>query len=293
MSKEYLISTATRIKYYRPTYPDSEGPLKIIPYMTLPIRQEDLITHQINPENLGLTTAIEYSISEGWYYSKNVTKIIPFRHAAVDFSLPYGFPVAAPCDGYVISSYYSYPLIDAKGNLLRKNGKVINNGLGYFVQIYNTIQGRIVQLGHLSDISNNIPFSKPIRDGVRWLPTNNVLTSEQMISGKNPNVVYVKTGETVGYVGYSGLTYGEDYQSSCERPYRINPNAVGTWSAPHIHMDESARNFITGKKDWRRDPYAIYGWNNMYPTHYNKITMKEENLFLVDQFNRPFFADRI
>ena len=289
--KETLLTAATRFKYHRPVYPGETEQLKPIPYLRLPFNQSDLAHWQIRPSQPGIGRRVEYTISEGWWYSAETKKLIPYMHTAVDYRLPYGFPVAAPCDGISMSSYYSFPFKDKRGNPhTNSKGEKSHFGIGYFVQIYNPAQKRIVQLGHLSDIASEIPFSIPQKADGKWNPTNNTATPEQMLLDKE-HFRFVQTGEIIGYVGYSGLTYGEDYKEGCDRPFRINPDEIGTINIPHIHMDESRRNIITGKKDWRRDPYDIYKTSPYYPSHSNDIDIGPNPLFLTDENNRPKFAD--
>src|SRR3989338_10975262 len=98
MIKERIISELTRWKYHRPQYPESEVKVEPIPYLKLPFAQEDFKSLTTRSQQPGLRHKEEYSISEGWYYKKRTRQISGFRHAAVDFFLPYGFPVRAPCD---------------------------------------------------------------------------------------------------------------------------------------------------------------------------------------------------
>jgi len=289
MVTERLRADVTRYFRHKPLYPGATCALEPIPYIKLPLRNADLSHSQIRPSQPGIGTKIDYSISEGWYYSKN---IFGFGHGAVDFKLPYGFPVAAPCEGYAMSSYHSYPLTDNKGDILVRNGIKIGLGIGYFVQIYNPQRDRFIQLGHLSNIADKMPFSVPIRSGNKWLATGHLLNREEMLRGNNQNLIYVKAGETVGFVGYSGLTNEEDYKEGYKRPYLIDPNKVFTWSIPHVHMDEFQRNFQTGKKNWRRDPYDLYSKKGRYPTHTNTLSIGKDPLFLTDENDRPYFADR-
>ena len=292
MLNEHLIANLTRLKYHRPKYPGETCLVNPKPYLCLPFRREDISRSQLRPTQVGIAEKIDYKISEGWYYSRDIARFVPYRHAAIDFALPYLFPVAAPCDGFAMSSYYSYCLVDRRGNIRKVNGKMLSFGIGYFVQIYNPEINRFIQLGHLSDIHEKIPFSIPLKQRNRWEPTNYIQTIEKIISENNPSVVFVKTGETVGYVGYSGLCYEDDYKEGYKRPYKIDPRLTGTWNIPHIHMDEFQRNYRTGKKDWRRDPYGIYSWRSAYPTHANSAFIGNEPLFLTDANNRPFYADQ-
>lgn len=274
MIQERLMGEVTHFLRHRPRYPGKESRLEPVPYLKLPFTKAGL-----------------YHISEGWYYSSKVRSVVPFGHGAVDFALPYGHPVAAPCDGYAIASYHSYPLLDRDGKVKIKNGVAQRFGIGYFVQIYNPGQDRFVQLGHLSNVADTIPFSVPKKNGAIWQATGHLLSQDEMTGGKNPMVAFVKTGETIGFVGYSGLTSAEDYLEGYKRPYVIDPNIISTWNIPHVHMDEFQRNQITGKKDWRRDPYDIYMKDGSYPTHSNSQKIGKEPLFLTDENSRPLFAD--
>ena len=289
MLAEMLKADITRYLRHKPKYPGATQALEPIPFITLPLREDDLKHSQIRHGQLGIGRRVYYSIYEGWYYSGNY---FGFGHGAVDIKLPYGFPIAAPCDGYAMSSYHSHPLTDKKGNIVVRDGIKIRFGIGYFVQIYNPQQDRFIQLGHLSNIADKIPFSVPERKSDRREATNHILNRRQILEGNNPNLIYVKTGDIVGFVGYSGLASDEDYKEGYNRPYIIDPDTNPTWSVPHLHMDEFQRNFKTGKKDWRRDPYDLYNKKVRYPTHSNNLNIGEAPLFLTDENDLPHFADK-
>jgi len=290
MLTETLLGLSREI-YHHPKYPGERSRLSPTPYLTLPFRKEDLDHYQIRPSQIGIGRKIDYKISEGWWYSEDIRKFIPFKHTAVDFSLPYGFPIASPCDGYAMSSYYAYPFAPNGQTMSNTQEEMPHFGMGYFVQIYNPDQNRFVQLGHLSDVSEFIPFSLPVKKDGKWIPTNNTQTPEEILTPGNSNVVFVRTGENIGFVGLSGLTYGEDYQQGFERPIPVDPAKINTIHIPHIHLDEWMRNYVTGKKDWRRDPYDIYKRRESYPTHSNGLNIGKEPLFLTDESGRPLFAD--
>ncbi len=259
-------------------------------YLHLPLNQEELV-RPIRASQSQIRTPVEWYISEGWLYSERVQEYgFFFHHGGVDFALPYGHRVAAPMDGYAISSYEAHPLLDRNGRIQRKNGINLRFGLGYFVQIYNPEQNRFIQLGHLSNVADAIPFNKPILKHGVWKAVGHVLTPEEMIRPGNTNVVKVKTGDLIGFVGYSGLAHEEDYFGH-DRPDVLNPKEVPTWSIPHIHMDEFQRNYKTGKKDWRRDPFDLYMTYRHYAASANILRVGKEPLFLTDQSDRPLFAD--
>lgn len=277
----------SRAIYHHPKYPGEESSITATPYLTLPFRQEDLNHSQIRPSQLGISQKINYEVSEGWWYLRK----LPFKHTAIDWVLPYGFQVAAPCSGFAMSSYYAYPFASNRQKKVNSKGEKSHFGMGYFVQIYEPNQNRFVQMGHFSDIAETIPFSPPIKKDGKWIPTNHTQTPEEIMSPNNPNVVFVRTGDTIGFVGFSGLTYGEDYKQGYDRPMPINPRQVDTIYTPHIHFDEWMRNFDTGRKEWRRDPYDIYKRACSYPSHTNNLNIGQEPLFLTDQSGRPLFAD--
>ncbi|MEK7150789.1 MAG: M23 family metallopeptidase [Patescibacteria group bacterium] len=284
MLVENLKAELTRKWYHWPRYPGEQKYLEAIAYLRLPFTKEDLDWSVIRSSQPGITRKIQYEVSEGWWYSPEVTGRLlrPVRHAAVDFRLPYGHPVVAPCEGMAIASYYGNQQLD-------KNGRPVEFAIGYFVQIFNPDQKRLVQLGHLSNVADTIPFSIPQKVGSRWMPTGYLQPEAEMTNSNNNLLVRVKAGDLMGYVGYSGLCNGPDYFEGYDRPYVTDPNEIGTRSYPHLHMDESRRDYKTAEKRWRRDPYAEYGLADAYPTHSNNLTLREETLFLTDQLGKPKF----
>ena len=281
----------TRRRRHFPKYHENEKAIEPTPYLFMPFRKEDTARVQLRSSQPGIAKAIDYIISDGWVYSKKTKKLIHTGHGAVDFALPYGFPITAPCSGYAMSSYYSYPKLDRKREPILRNGRLVSIGVGYFVQIYNQEHDRFVQLAHLSDVAEKIPFSVPSKNGARWEPNNHTLPKRSMISGNNPAFVKVEVGEAIGFLGYSGLTFEPDYKEGYERPLVIDPNSNGTYSIPHLHMDEFMRNYKTKRKDWRRDPYNVYARGHLYPTHTNGINLEEDSLFHSDEVNLPKFPD--
>ncbi len=284
MLVESLKAELTRRWYHWPRYPGEHEHLEAVAYLRLPFTKEDLDRSVIRSSQPGIVHKIQYEVSEGWWYSSEVTGRLlrPVRHAAVDFRLPYGHPVAAPCEGVAMASYYGNQQLD-------KNGKLVEFAIGYFVQIFNPNQKRLIQLGHLSNIADTIPFSVPQKKGSKWIPTGYLQSEAEMIDKGNCQLVWVREGDLVGYVGYSGLCNAPDYFAGYDRPYVTDPNEIGTRSYPHLHMDESRRDYKTNEKKWRRDPYAEYGLASVYPTHSNNEVLREETLFLTDEFGKPKF----
>lgn len=246
--------------------------VKPIPYLTLPFRKSEVKS---------------YNITEGWVYSRNEKAVHGFKvHGGVDYHVAYGTPVVAPCDGLAISSYHSFPLLNEDESPKTLEGKKLYFGLGYFVQIYNPEVNRFIQLGHLSDISNNIPFSLPVFSEDTWTPTNHILKISELKN--NSMVAKLHRGDLVGYVGYSGLRWGyDDYVEGSKRPVVLDFKKYKSFDESHVHFEDFFRDQETGKKGWQRDPYDVYlSWSN-YPTPKRKRSMGKEPLFYLDENGLP------
>lgn len=262
------------------------------PYLTLPFRQKNL--PQINEEAF-------YNITEGFRYSRAEQHLHGgILHAGIDFAIPYGTPVVAPCDGIAISSYHSILVKDINGTPKKYQNKFLGFGLGYFVQIHVANMDRIVQLGHMSDIYQNIPFSPPVqidKQGLEWSPTNHQLSVEEL--SKISQAVPIKRGDLLGWVGYSGMRWGyNDYISNSSRPNSIDRSQNISYDEPHIHLEEARRIPLNttieksraGQKTNWRDPYDIYLSYRNYPTPIRHRTMGPEPIFIVDKNNLPIFT---
>jgi hypothetical protein len=240
------------------------------PYLTLPFDRKDL------PRINGVPT---YNITEGFRYSRVEQRIHGGRlHFGIDLAVPYGTPVVAPCDGLAISSYHSTLVRNKDGTVRKYRGKFICYSLGYFVQIKVKGMDRIVQLGHLSNICPEIPFSLPIEAGKgEWLPTNHQLPDEELLHSKW--AVAVKTGDPLGWVGYSGMEWGyHEYEAGLKRPMTIDLKEKVSYDEPHVHLEEGRR-IPEGKKVDQRDPEDIYLSAKNYPTPMRHRKMGPEPLF--------------
>lgn len=233
------------------------------PYLTLPFDQKDLV----------------YDITEGFRYSRSEQKLHGgILHCGIDFAVPYGTPVVAPGDGIAIASYHSVFVRDKDGNVKLYEDKFLGFGLGYFIQIHLKGLDRIVQLGHLSNIYSEIPFSQPveIRKG-EWMPTNHQSSYREL--SHNNMAVPVKTGDLLGWVGYSGMRWGyDDYEKGSVRPIIINPQEKVSYDEPHVHMEECKRNQKGEKVEWR-DLEDIYMSAKHYPTPTRYRVLGPEPLF--------------
>ncbi len=260
-----------------------------IPYLTLPFRKEDLIEAAQTDSDFNRRRL--YDITEGWMYSAAERAIHGYKvHAGVDYYTPYGTPVAAPCDGYAVSSYFSFPLTDEQGKPKIYQGKSIAFGLGYFVQVYNPELNRFVVMGHLSDIAGQVPYSKPVFSEGTWTPVNHNLPIAAF--HENPAVVPVKRGDIIGKVGFSGLRWGyEEYREGADRPIVLDPKIYKSYDEPHVHFDEYWRHQESGKKGWMRDPYDRYSTARNYPTPTRRRSIGPEPLLYLDENELPHYAD--
>ncbi len=263
------------------------------PYLTFPFRHAELI-RSVNECGyaISLTSWKPYSVQEGFYYSDQERRIHGKRkHGGVDIYAPYGAPIVAPCDGLAISSYHSYVLTDKKNHPILVDGLPAYFGLGYFVQILAK-NGRIIQLGHLSDISNHIPFSMPVYKAQldMWVPTNHAHPLE--VLQKHPMAIPISRGDPIGSLGFSGLRKGyADYYQGMDRPYQIDPIVYNSWDDEHLHMEETSRNYETGEKLHQRDMYDLYATASRYPDPFNpRNRIGSQTLFELDGAEKPKFT---
>lgn len=265
-------------KYHHPIVEGKKVPT--VPYLSLPFKKTDF-TESKNTS---------YDITEGWLYSQAEKSIHGFNHhVGIDFAVAYGTPLVAPTDGYAMSSYHTFWLKNNNNRIKTYQNKPLRFGLGNFIQIYIPEVNRFIQIGHLSDIDKNIPFSQPILHEDDWLPTNHTLTIQELIN--DPKVVKIARGQLLGRVGFSGLGWGyTDYQAGCDRPLILDPEKYSSWDEPHVHYEECYRDQTDGKKFAQRDPYGIYSIFSDYPTPVRQGVLSQEPLFFMDDNHLPQFA---
>ena len=153
----------------------------------------------------------------------------------------------------------------------------------------------------MADINPVIPFSKPVysASSMRWNPTNHNMPIIEILERRNPNVVYVETGQPLGFVGYSGLRWGYDeHQENADRPIVIDSSEKISWDEPHLHTSDYLR-----KENGRGTPiawrcgYANYLSWSRYPTlnRQNSDTFigPEPLYFISEETGLPIFADEI
>ncbi len=264
-------------RFHYPTVEGKEVPAK--PYLTLPFRESDIKG--------------DYDITEGWIYSKEEQAIHGFtEHMGIDIAMPYGTPVISPVDGYAMSSYHTF-WVDNGSRLYKK--MPVRLGLGYFVQIYVPSVNRFLQLAHLSEIDQAIPFSpaeeQPGID-LSYNPTNHNLPIDQL-KGSSAVMQIIK-GQSLGKVGFSGLAWGVKYEDEYAlgrdgRPIYPDP-PIRSWDEPHVHFEEFWRDQSTGEKTARRDPFGIYSTAEDYPTPYRRGVQGIDPLFLMQGNNLPQFS---
>lgn len=187
------------------------------------------------------------------YFGKKLTE-----HDGVDIHLPYGTPIYAPCDMYVMSSYQSTCPINTKTQqrVHYKDGSLMKRGMGLFVQWYRPETWDFIQLGHLSKIDDHIPFVAPISQPIwlivgmyDWSPQwHNIPPSHIVWS---PHYTYITRGTLLWYSGVSGLTmWYEEYQTSHPRQVK-KPKPHQYYDEPHLHCEIFKRNFEE-KEVWKK-----------------------------------------
>ncbi len=236
-------------------------------------------------------------INEGWLYSYDEYQIHGMEvHVAVDFHAPYGTAVYAPADGYAMSSYFTLPVKIQKKEITYK-GKAINYGLGLFVRMYIPLAHRFLDLAHLSEIDNAIPFSEPEYDEEKkeWKPTNEKISMNEIPS--HPEWVKVTKGQFLGRVGTSGLSWGyEDFTDKPQRKVTYDPKTQVSWDDSHLHFEEFSevqdpqKDEVKGQKTAPRDIYGIYSFEEEYPQLDQKLDPRFKALILTSEDGRPLFA---
>lgn len=290
-----ILQTVSKIQatFHYPVIEDSylkseqrpDGKLIVKPYLTLPFRQRDL-------ENMSDDGWPHYEITEGWTYSDAELAIhhVDPLHGGIDIAVPYGTAVVSPVDGYVMSSYHVAPLIAEDGTQRTYKDKPISMGLGYFVYIYVPMVKRWVEIAHLSEIDDSIPFWQPTKEENVWkVPTQAIKVEDYL---RHPRVTFIKKGHPLGKVGHSGLNLGNttEYKEGMTRPMALDQHEYPSWDEPHIHYEEFWYNQETGQKGWQRDPYGLYSTGENYPTYNNYRNIGKDSLWLLDEYNYPRFA---
>lgn len=250
--------------------------IEVEPFLTLPFEKKN------------------YQITEGWNYSEKEKEITGFTgHGGIDFELAFGSTILAAADGWAISSYMNFPIKDEKGQVKLYQGKPLGFGYGYFVQIFHPkeVTGTEIPLyttyGHLLTITG-VPFHKPRKTGDSWWPVGNKVSPD--LYPLYHHARYIKSGQVIGYSGFSGLTWGYD-----DYPNIPDPKFYPSWDKPHLHFEVATR---VGYKKKKRffDPYGIKSQAQDYPDSSKKgqeIGSKSPNLWILDDELMPKHANAL
>ena len=113
-------------------------------------------------------------------------------------------------------------------------------------------------------------YEKDIKKKESFLYTSSEL--KQLLEDGDKYVKWVEQGELIGYTGTSGIIHGRlRFKENMRRP-RVREYKI--WDECHLHFEECIRDWETGLKKDRRDPYGIY----LSKEHYKNI--KQKTLFI-------------
>ncbi|GEM_PF-2092211 len=201
-------------------------------------------------------------LTEVWFYGADEESKHGFKtHFGSDCAVAPFTPVIAPADGFALASFHlSFAGIkdgtasSAIAGARTIDGKFVEFGLGYFVQIWCPEQRLYIALGHLSEINReNVPFIQPVAQRDGWNPTVLYQAPEEVIKVCKP----IKAGQEIGKSGRSGCALGK-----LERPgMHLDPTVEADfWDEPHVHVEIYDRSPATGFSKWHRyDPCGVYG----------------------------------
>lgn len=249
-----------------------------------------------------------YQISEAWRYSGSIWYMNTIwtgeyfihwlkHHSAIDYSLPYGTPVLAPMDWYLVASYHNAFLKD-KWYIKMYQGTQLHYGLWWFVQIWNPTNNVFVVLAHMSSIDKSIPVSPPYATWwKKWVSrwdstgiTTNSQKIQEMVNSTTvyPSLVYVKRGQRIWTIWISGLEWDNAMRSEMPTPREPEYPMPVSWDEPHLHMEvftmQDGEKLLT-------DPYNMYGDFHWYPDSNTIRTGLGKTLFVQTDKGRIQYAD--
>lgn len=204
------------------------------PYLYLPFKASEL--PQIDGKPF-------WEVSQGWEAEDGDKRIAKVQgHTAVDIRVPFGTRLYSLCDAWAICSLQEVWRVVAGQQIYHDNKKVAYGG-GLFVELVRE-DGRRVQILHLSEIAENIPFARAIGGKeTGWAPTLHNLPLSELKDKKA--VIFVDKGQYLGKVGYSGLGLGAfiNYNGESKSPI-LRPEDIQTYdpAGAHAHIEEFERN---------------------------------------------------
>jgi hypothetical protein len=219
------------------------------------------------------------------------------KHSAIDYALPYGTPVLAPMDWYMIASYHN-AFLKEKWYMKLYQWTQLHYGLWWYVQIWNPANDIFVVLGHLSSIDELLLVSPPYptrwknwvsRRDPTWVTYNSGIL-QQMINDPitYPGVVYVKRWQRIGTVWVSWIEWDNEMRSTLPVPRKPEYPQSLSRDEPHIHLE------VFTVVDWKKkllDPYNMYNDFSWYPDSNTVRTSLKNTLFKQTPKWRIYFAD--
>lgn len=257
---------------------EKEARLTVEPFLYLPIGRADLP---------------EVWVGQGWTANPDEAQIDFIQaHEAIDICGKYGTVVRAPMDGwYICSVQQSWRRV--KNQIVMYEGKPIAYGGGISVEGINENEDRTQSL-HLAK-AVDVPFFKPDQDPNRKDEyTPNVLRRELEFYKKNGR--FIRAGEPIGLMGYSGLEYGTlgKYRGEDKAP-EVVEGEFTTWDplsrikpgkTAHVHWAIFRRQ---GLEKYYRDPTGLYLPAKYYALDGSKPLGKDP-LVYIDSKGAPLAA---
>ncbi len=187
--------------------------------------------------------------------------------------------------GYFVQIYHPYRISRVKGGRITQYGHLSKFGEGIYARIHKPLKinyrREIIrknserrryrksksQLEEIIKETRKLAWKYPwIRKLYGFSFSDDINRKEaytytpeqlkELLKQGSKYVKWVNQGDIIGYAGTSGLIHGRlKYWENCQR---AKVRKFNTWDEIHLHFEEAARNFKTGRKILNRDPYDIY-----------------------------------
>jgi murein DD-endopeptidase MepM/ murein hydrolase activator NlpD len=233
-------------------------------------------------------------LTQTWIYKDPELSLHPDipQHYANDLQVPWGTPIYAAADGYMICSYEVSRETEpdpANPGVTRQ----IGFARGLFCQIYHP--GMVDEDGnelyslyeHLSGLSNPADYKAPKHIppmGPDDWSSADYFTVSPADFVKMARVI--KQGDEIGYAGFTGLGIGPGEQPNYPPDVK---STDPTWdpAGAHLHWQLIVRHPTTFGPLYSVDPYKIH---RQMGSRYNDVFIKARGLMIANPDGSPKFA---